>query len=70
MCDFPSSQLLAEMRRVARAADDSRDQAQIGYAANYARLTGELRMAHEDVTGCQCWYEAVEHASREDVLHG
>lgn len=68
-CSFPAIILLAEMRRVAREADSSRDSAQIAYAACYVKATNDLRLAHEDITGCDCWYRAIEWMDKRDAVN-
>ena len=60
MCDFPAKKLLDEQRRVCREADESHDMAKIHRAAQYVQGTYRLRICHEELTGCKCWYEAVE----------
>lgn len=60
MCDFPAAMLYSQMRRVAHEADESHDPAKILYAAAYIKATNDLRLAHEDLTECQCWYEAIK----------
>lgn len=67
-CYFPAIPLLGEMRRIAREADSSHDPAQIAYAACYVRATNDLRLAHEDITGCDCWYRAIEWMDKRDKL--
>lgn len=64
-CSFPARILAAEMHRVAREADLSQDSVQIMYACAYVKATCDLRLAHEDLTGCQCWYEAVAQYDKE-----
>lgn len=65
MCNFPSRQLLAEMHKAASLADKSDDPAMLTYACGFIKAAGDLRMAHEDLTGCGCWYEAVAEADRQ-----
>jgi hypothetical protein len=60
MCDFPAKVLLGLMHQVAKDLDASNNPAQLTYAAGYLKATGDLRLFHEDLTGCQCWYEAVD----------
>ena len=65
MCNFPARELLAEQRRVCREADASHDMKQIRTAAAYVQETMRLRLAHEELTGCECWLEArkeLDHA--------
>jgi len=65
MCTFPAKELHAEMRRIAQLADESHDAAQIAFACCFVKATNDLRLSHEDITGCNCWYEAVEAAKEK-----
>ena len=64
MCNFPAKQLLAEQRRVCREADASHDIAQIRNAAAYVKANLNLRIMHEEMTGCECWL-----AARKELDH-
>jgi hypothetical protein len=64
-CSFPAEALIREMRRVCAIADATDDIASIGAAARYVHDTNLLRHDHEDVMGCQCWYEAVKRLKKE-----
>lgn len=59
MCTFPATELLAERRRIAALADTSDDPGFVDRAAKYVQATDQLRMLHEEVTLCPCWYSAV-----------
>lgn len=63
MCDFPAKQLIAEQRRICAEADKTDDPARVSDAADYVRLTNMLRLRHEDLTECRCWYSAVQEAN-------
>ena len=52
-------QLIQFQRQVCANADKTRDMARIRQAAEFVRATNALRLAHEDLTRCPCWYEAV-----------
>jgi len=63
MCDFPAAELLRMRRQVAISADASNDTTFVRNAMQFAKGVDDVRLAHEDLTGCQCWYEAVKKAS-------
>lgn len=68
MCNFPALLLISEMRKIAREADKTNDPARILYAAAYVKATNDLRLAHEDLSECQCWYDALKlHDEAERV---
>jgi hypothetical protein len=69
-CDFPALTLVREMRRVAKeAGDGTASHALMLYSCAYVRATNQLRLAHEDMTQCECWYEALD-AAGTDVFIG
>jgi hypothetical protein len=63
MCEFPSKALLKLSRHVAKQADASDDPGVLRSACEFIRTVQELRLLHEDLTQCQCWYEAVKEAN-------
>lgn len=65
MCQFPALALVREMRRVCALADLADDPKRIQDAAEYVRLTNMLRLHHEDLTDCHCWFHAVQQANAE-----
>jgi len=66
MCEFPSALLLRLTHEAAALADASNDPAKITYAAGFIKAVSDLRLWHEDLTGCTCWYETIKQ-SNEDV---
>lgn len=58
MCDFPAKELIRMRRQVATQADKSADPAFVRKCCEFVKDTDELRLAHEDLTGCGCWYQA------------
>ena len=60
MCKFPAATLLKMMRKVALDADRMNDPGAVNAAAQYVKATNDLRFAHEEVTGCPCWHQAVK----------
>ena len=64
MCKFPASELLRMRRQLARQADESDDDAFILKVAEFIKGTDIARLAHAELTECNCWQRAV-HA--EDV---
>ncbi len=69
MCDFPAKELLGLMRKAVTDAEASNDSAKLTYAAGYVKATCDLRLYHEDLTGCQCWYEALNTADNTPATH-
>lgn len=57
-CDFPAEQLKKMRRELAERADKSSDQGFVSNCCNFIMAVDRLRLAHEDVDGCQCWYAA------------
>lgn len=58
-CPFPARQLLAVRREMARKADTSKDPAVKRLCSEMVLHIEQLRLAHYDLTGCDCWYEAI-----------
>lgn len=67
MCNFPAKELLAERKRIAALADTSDDPGFVSRASQFVLATDQLRMFHEDVTGCCCWYQAVRDTDRKGL---
>ena len=63
MCDFPSETLLKMRRDVAVSADMQTDPAAVRAAMEFVSAVDRLRLAHEDLTGCPCWYSQVNRAA-------
>lgn len=59
-CDFPATQLIELRREISERADKSNDPYFVRSCCNFVLAVDLLRLAHEDVDGCQCWLEAVE----------
>jgi hypothetical protein len=68
-CNFPSAQLLEYRRELVKVADRLNPQSQelMDIMAS-ALAIDQLRILHEGITGCQCWYEAM--AGRLAVVNG
>lgn len=67
-CDFPARQLLEQARRITTETDPLGDPAKLTYACGFIKAIGDLHRYHEDLTGCQCWYEALgEEYERKPV---
>jgi len=64
MCKFPAAELLRMRRQLSRKADESDDQTFVRKVAEFVKATDDLRLAHADLTECNCWQRAI-HA--EDV---
>ena len=64
MCDFPSKALLASKRAATHKADVTDDPETVRNAAQFAMTVNQLRLLHEDLTDCRCWYEAVAAESQ------
>ena len=56
-CEFPAAQLVKMRREIAKQADMSSDPEFVSNCCNFVMAVDRLRLAHEDVNGCQCWYE-------------
>jgi len=46
-------------REVSKMADASNSVEEVRNAAAFVKAVDDLRFAHEDLTGCGCWYAAV-----------
>lgn len=57
MCDFPSKELKAERRRIANLADEEVDHARVELCAQFLLRCDQLRLLHEEITGCPCWHK-------------
>jgi hypothetical protein len=60
MCGFPAAELIRMRRQVADRANESQDPAFVSNCAGFVKGVDDLRLAHEDVDGCRCWYEALK----------
>ncbi len=60
MCDFPAKVLLKIRRDVAVSADRTQDMETIRSQAAFVMAVDQLRIAHEELTNCRCWYEEIE----------
>ena len=68
MCNFPASELVRLRRQVAEQADLSADPAFVENSAAFVLGVDRLRIAHEELTDCNCWYKAVTDASKIEVM--
>jgi len=59
MCDFPAETLLRARRQICAQADNSRDPQVIQLAAQFVKGLDDMRLAHEELSGCGCWYSAL-----------
>jgi hypothetical protein len=59
MCDFPAKALLMERRRVAQEADKTSDPGKVRLACEFVSAVDDARLAHEELTGCNCWQRAL-----------
>jgi hypothetical protein len=60
MCDFPAAQYLESVRTLMRYADKYHE-----YPEEYLMVVIQitrLRLRHQQLTNCKCWYKAVEDA--------
>jgi hypothetical protein len=55
MCNFPAKQLLQTRRDIAEAKN-----LDAAYVIRIIDAIDKARNHHEDKTGCQCWYEAIQ----------
>lgn len=62
MCEFPAATLLKMKREVCDAADRSTNDTDVIHAANFSICVDNLRLAHEEMTGCLCWFDAVRNS--------
>ena len=65
-CEFPAALLRAEKRKMARLADETNDPEQMQRCCQFCMRVDQLRLSHEEITGCGCWYKAYE-MSRKDA---
>jgi hypothetical protein len=63
-CNFPSAALLAYKRQLAIECDRELDESNRRHRMTTVMAIETLRMMHEDIDGCQCWYEAVGEVKR------
>ena len=59
-CTFPSAQLKELRSQAAADADQSDDETFVRTACAFVLAVDRLRLAHEDLTSCRCWYEALK----------
>lgn len=61
MCDFPSAELIAYSRRLAREADQiSEDRPDdIRLRTQTVLKIQQIRHEHEEIDSCNCWYRAL-----------
>jgi hypothetical protein len=64
-CEFPSKQLHAERWKAIHIASSTRDHEVVDRAMKVVLAIDNLRLAHEDLTDCQCWYSAVKEAEEK-----
>lgn len=63
-CEFPSAQLLEYRREIVRVADQlTSDSPELRDILASALAIDQLRILHEGITGCQCWYKALAAAA-------
>jgi hypothetical protein len=55
-CEFPAKQLLKMRREAALSADKIGEDRLIRETMEFVLAIDQLRLAHEALTGCQCWY--------------
>lgn len=55
-CSFPAKALLDMRRRAAEEADASTDQQKLIELCEYIKTIEQLRIQHEELSGCRCWY--------------
>lgn len=60
LCSFPAAQLLKYRRELSILAEGMDPESQQLHDAMGSCLAiDQLRILHEGITGCQCWYEAI-----------
>jgi hypothetical protein len=61
MCEFPAAELAAYSRRLAREADQIPEErvGDIRLRTQAVLAIQQLRLAHEDIDECLCWYRAI-----------
>lgn len=67
LCDFPAAQLLIYRRNLAHRADTMVDGPELRDAMASCLAIDHLRILHEGITGCQCWYEAIAEAAKKPL---
>jgi len=59
-CSFPAEQLLKYRRELVKTADRLPPESQeLRDVMASALSIDHLRILHECITGCQCWYDAI-----------
>jgi hypothetical protein len=61
-CTFHASRWLAVRREIAKLADESKDNSLIAECAKMCLAIENMRLDHEEVTLCKCWYMAIAEA--------
>lgn len=59
MCDFPAKELLAYRRSLVALVQSSQSAVKIHAIGTTITLIDKLRREHEEIDGCQCWYDAL-----------
>lgn len=60
-CSFPAAQLLEYRRELSRLANHMHpDSCELRDAMASCLAIDNLRILHEGITDCQCWYEALK----------
>lgn len=60
LCSFPAKELLAYRRELSTTADKLNSNGQtLRDVMRCVMAIDTLRLAHEDILGCQCWAQAV-----------
>jgi hypothetical protein len=67
-CLLPSQTLVLIRRQAAKDADTAAKRERRAAFAKFVLLVERLRIVHEELTGCQCWYDAVAAASSSGDL--
>lgn len=62
MCDFPAKQLLEQRRRISERASHMQDDTLISACAEFVLRCDQLRLLHEQITECECWYDALRES--------
>ena len=60
ICDFPSAELIVYRRRLVDAADRTVDPRRTREIMESVLKIDQLRILHEAIDGCGCWYEAAK----------
>lgn len=69
-CTFPSKELVAESRRMGKLADSTNELQVSVNCAEFCQRVMQLRILHEEITGCGCWYRAVNEANAQESNEG